>query len=148
MMPESNTTYNVYPDESQHTELFGDDLNSYSYSITSGTSYLTDPPHQQPSLSPCDAYSTTSSSYADPFAYSKRSQDYTYHSRNYTSNYKSYPNNMMDLSNHHHHQQQAPTTLKHDTILYNSNSTSPYYFLDSPSRLSGNHDYNNSFLHR
>lgn len=145
LMPESNITHNVYPDESSHHELFGDDLQSYTYSTTtSGTSYVTDQP---PSLSPCDAYSTTSSSFADNHLfYPRGSQDYS--NRMYPNHqllYKGYNNNVMDWSA----SQTQDSSLKHDSVLYSSNSTiSPsYYFLDQQSRLHGNSDFS-SFLHR
>lgn len=149
LMSESNITHNVYPDESSHHELFGDDLQSYTYSTTttSGTSYVTDQP---PSLSPCDAYSTTSSSFADNHLfYPRGSQDYS--NRMYPNHqllYKGYNNNVMDWSASTT-SQTPDSSLKHDSVLYSSNSTiSPsYYFLDQQSRLHGNSDFS-SFLHR
>ncbi|KAG2231235.1 hypothetical protein INT48_009279 [Thamnidium elegans] len=147
VIPTHTVTTNLVPESepiTSHHELFGDDLQSYTYSTTSGTSYVTDQP---PSLSPCDAYSTTSSSFADNHLfYPRGSQDYS--NRMYPNNqllYKGYNNNVMDWST----SQTQDSSLKHDSVLYSSNSTiSPsYYFLDQQSRLHGNSDFS-SFLHR
>lgn len=118
-VPESNTTLHVYPADEQ--ELFGDDLQSYS------SSYID---HQPPSLSPCDAYSTTSSF---PDYYNTRpSQDFSYKT-SYPSSTAAYQySNMMDY--------QEP--LKHDSIF------PPYYYLQQQPRLDGNGGNFSSFLHR
>lgn len=124
IVPESNTTLHVYPADEQ--ELFGDDLQSYT------SSYLAD--HQPPSLSPCDAYSTTSS-FADYYN-TRASQDYS----NSFNTYKTYPasgyqyNNMMDYT-------QEP--LKHENNIF-----PPYYYVQQQQpRLDGNGEFS-SFLHR
>lgn len=172
-MPESsaNTTYNVYPDENHevfHTSI-ADDLRSYAYSTTS-SSYLTD--HPPPSLSPCGAYSTTSSSFADnsqQLLYT-RSQDHnriydsytgegnTNHSlylpKGYphTGSYSPYSNSLMDWSSSS--QPSSQHLLKHENMLYHTNHTTvspPYYYMQQQpqSRLASatTSDFS-SFFHR
>jgi hypothetical protein len=75
-VPETSMSYNVYP---EHTaELFGDMNYSSSH---------------PPSLSPCDAYSTTSSYAENHFVYNT-SPDYQPTSADYS--HLSYPTNFMD----------------------------------------------------
>lgn len=125
MVPESNTTLHVYPADEQ--ELFGNHGDNQSYSGNS-SSYITSQP--PPSLSPCDAYSTTSSF---PEYYNTRAtQDFSFH-------YK--PTTNLGYSNtSYQYMMDYTQPLKQDASVY--------YYLQQQPRLDGHGGEFSSFLHR
>lgn len=124
-VPETSMSYNVYPEHA--TELFGETMD---FSSGRSTTYMTDSSSTShpPSLSPCDAYSTTSSYADNHFLYSTSAD---YHSQRVypttgLQHSPHYNHTIPGISNNHGSVNYAPTSFidNHQTIMDWSNSSS------------------------
>lgn len=126
-VPETSTSYNVYP---EHTELFGEQQHMYNqYSSGQSVTYMTESSSHPPSLSPCDAYSTASS-YADM---TFRSPDYSPRLYSLVHNKNYYKPSLLHGALKFHHDRNImmgpENTFLQPPYHYHQPEESPNYFI-------------------